>query len=992
MQRQDLKTDQPSSWHVQTSPPLSTSIGPSSGQDLDSRRRNPLACETCYKRKIKCEVEGSNTACIQCIRRNITCKFTTRKEKREALKRTQYVRTLEERVRRTESLLRAAGLLDEEFSLQDEYPIEDGDDPDQNMESDDDLISPYFSPRGGASRRNSGLSASDVPSARVDAQAQTTNEMRKVHATPDSPKGGPRAVLKSDQPHAPLFVMDNREEYRYFGRSSSMSILSREGLEWIKRRTGETKLVSVVFSDSTRDSPWNYWRPDVFHDIFTSEVFKPLPPRAEVFALLRDYFRTVNRLFPLYHEATFMQLVEWQYTQQTCDDAARWASINILLSLAYEYRFSNCQKSEKDRERAWLYYKNAMSVFVELSLRRTDLLSIQALLGMALFLRGNSGTQSSLPIITAALQACHRMGLHRNIARPHLSPAEQEQRRRVFWVAYILDQSTCIRAGSSPIQNYEDFDVDFPADNTGDAFVKSTHDSFFRQLCKITVIKSRMYSKLYSTKALEHKSPAVIFQDIRELHAELEEWKDANPFDCQLKKRGSGQDFLLGFASAGLQFAYYNTMLMIHRLPVLLHFASMNHIAQGHPVPDHYSLILSEATASSEICLQAARDTLKLINNLPWGDIAWIWSLLYYVFLAVMNIFVNILKNPQHPKAKEDLQSLTMAATFFATLIPGDGPGHYARFMTKMSANFERLARNLLERDQKVVKPGDMKSSSSKRENPTGSTTPLDHTSHSLLRETGLGPQSKTRLRISTSSSFSVTHNITHHIPPNIEGLPQINSSGYVVPDNFSPVLEHETSATPAPHPLPATYSLPPQAQPQSRTAPQTPLQPTETSSQQPPFDLSSLDTGFFPVSVNSDHFNFGQPGLWQIPLTADWELSPQALDGIFGLDLGYSVPEAAQPPTMIGLNSMGNLGAQPPSHFQQPNPGEQQQQQQQQQQALGPTPPDLGLPYSSHTVPPPRNGRQEQGATPNAAAEQAMQANAIWTNGPFSGPFPFLM
>ena len=135
-----------------------------------------------------------------------------------------------------------------------------------------------------------------------------------------------------------------------------------------------------------------------------------------------------------------MKVVEWQYTQQTCDDAARWASINIIISLAYEYRYSNTQKSEKDRERAWLYYKNAMSVFAELTLRRTDLLSVQALLGMALFLRGNSGTQSTLPIITAAIRASHRLGLHRNIPRPHLSLAEQEQRKRVFWIAYILDQ------------------------------------------------------------------------------------------------------------------------------------------------------------------------------------------------------------------------------------------------------------------------------------------------------------------------------------------------------------------------------------------------------------------------------------------------------------------------------------------------------------------------------------------------------------------------
>lgn len=77
-----------------------------------------------------------------------------------------------------------------------------------------------------------------------------------------------------------------------------------------------------------------------------------------------------------------MRMVEWQYTQQTCDDAARWASINMVICLAYEYRFSNNMKPEKDREKARLYFKNAISVFTELSIRRTDLLSVQSLLSM----------------------------------------------------------------------------------------------------------------------------------------------------------------------------------------------------------------------------------------------------------------------------------------------------------------------------------------------------------------------------------------------------------------------------------------------------------------------------------------------------------------------------------------------------------------------------------------------------------------------------------
>lgn len=177
-----------------------------------------------------------------------------------------------------------------------------------------------------------------------------------------------------------------RQVNKFVGRSSSLSILSREGVEWIKKRTGDTSFLNVIYSDSLRDDSMDCWRPDVFHDLFASQVYKPLPPRAEVFALLQDYFCTVNRLFPLYHKPTFMRLIEWQYTQQTCDDAARWASLNIIIALAYEFRFSNSQKPEKDREKALLYFKNAMSVFTELTFRRTDLLSVQALLGMVCFM------------------------------------------------------------------------------------------------------------------------------------------------------------------------------------------------------------------------------------------------------------------------------------------------------------------------------------------------------------------------------------------------------------------------------------------------------------------------------------------------------------------------------------------------------------------------------------------------------------------------------
>ncbi|PWY79896.1 C6 transcription factor [Aspergillus eucalypticola CBS 122712] len=969
MQNSEVAAGLLPSWVVQDNHPIiHKGAGTHSDQDRRSRRRNPLACEACYKKKVKCETEGSGATCIQCLRRNTTCKFTTRKEKRDDLKRAHYVRTLENRVKRTESILRAAGLLsDDPMSLDGGLSDEDDRRPDYGSDSEDESISPYFSPREVSSRRSSGALTSDGSRDYDHLQYRAPTEedagSTASHATPSRqsldptnssklPEDGSSSSKKCPHTHAPVFKLDSREDSRYYGRSSSLSILSREALDWIKHKTGEDTILNVVFSDSNSDNAWDAWRPEVFHDLFASQVFKPLPPRAEVFTLLRDYFRTVNRLFPLYDESSFMQLVEWQYTQQTCDDAARWASINIILSLAYEYRFSNCQKSEKDRERAWLYYKNAMSVFAELSLRRTDLLSVQALLGMAFFLRGNSGTQSALPIITAAMRICQRMGLHRNIPRPYLTPKEQEQRRRVFWIAYILDQSACVRSGSAPAQHFEDFDVDFPVDHIHDPFVKARDGSFFRHLCQLTVIKSRVFSKLYAAKALENKSPEEIYNNIRELHDELEEWKRVNALEFRMKQRGAGQDFLIGFASAGLQFVYYNTMIMIHRLPLMIQFASAHCIARGNHPPMDYDLISSEASASAAICVQAARDTVRLVNNLPWGDIAWIWSLLYYIFLAVMNIFVNILRDPQHKKVEDDLQSLNMAATFFATLIPGDGPGHYARFMTKMCANFERIARVVVERYQRTVKPSETKHHSSFRKS---STTAKDQKSVRAV-----SPQSsRTSTYSKSGSSPPVPSSVRLSIDiPNLEGLPPVNSAGYVVPDDLTPSpVQGPTFSS---HPVTTTTT-----QPLSQSTPAPPSGPPRSYDSSLP---TGLESPFFPITVNSDGFNFSQPELWQIPLTADWEVTPHALGSLFGPDFNYLFPQQTdsssnefQPTSQVAGQPMTTAPA--PMEF-----------------AYANTMADAQNPSRN------RN-RSQHGGVPTTA-DQPLQENDMWMAGMYSNPY----
>ncbi len=169
-------------------------------------------------------------------------------------------------------------------------------------------------------------------------------------------------------------------------------------------------------------------------------------------------------MFPLFHEPTFMRLVDLQYSAQPYQGSGWWASLNVALAIAHRLRvMSNVVPQEED-QKGWAYLKNAMGVLTELTMRNTDLLSVQALLGMvghfhvlgscelthlqSLFLQGTPNPQPSFFLVAAAIRLSHSIGLHKRGSGFNLRPDEIEQRKRVFWIAYLVDKEYC---QSSPI-------------------------------------------------------------------------------------------------------------------------------------------------------------------------------------------------------------------------------------------------------------------------------------------------------------------------------------------------------------------------------------------------------------------------------------------------------------------------------------------------------------------------------------------------------------
>ncbi len=166
------------------------------------------------------------------------------------------------------------------------------------------------------------------------------------------------------------------------GSSSGFSIFSPKGIQWVNEKTGDSSFQNMITSASVDDNKWFHWRPEIFGDIFARRTFKPLPPRDECLSLLADFFLYFNKMFPLFHEPTFMHLVDKQYSKDPYDGSGWWASLNVALAISYRIRIMNNDVPGEQESNGWAYFKNALAVQSELTMRNTDLLSVQALLGM----------------------------------------------------------------------------------------------------------------------------------------------------------------------------------------------------------------------------------------------------------------------------------------------------------------------------------------------------------------------------------------------------------------------------------------------------------------------------------------------------------------------------------------------------------------------------------------------------------------------------------
>ncbi|KAJ5903082.1 hypothetical protein N7504_005465 [Penicillium tannophilum] len=670
-------------------------LGGDDGNDANDakRRRIARACDMCRKKKIKCD--GKMPKCSHCINYKTDCIFTQVEKKRNPPKGAKYIEGLENRLGRMESLLRLSGLLSEGDNGKTDLGTLEKRLADRTMALDAARNANQFT----APSATQPAVTSHNTTPRMDSQSSP----RTTAATsPESQKSETEVEALSDMMCS--LVTNNCGETRYIGSSSGFSIFSPKGIQWVNEKTGDTSFQEMISSAYVDDNKWMYWKPEIFSDIFARRVFKPLPPKEEALSLFKDFFENFNCMFPLFHEATFMHLVERQYSRDPYEGSGWWASINVVLAISHRLRvMSNLVPHEEDKK-AWLYLKNAMGVLTELTMRNTDLLSVQALLGMSLFLQGTPNPQPAFFLVAAAIRLSHSIGLHKRGSGFGLNPVEMEQRKRVFWIAYTLDKDLCLRSGRPPVQDDDDMNVELPSedppDNVGNVPLADGIGKFnlFRSLCEFATIESKVYKKLYSAKA-SRQSDGELLNTIGELDKELEDWKDSIPTDFRPEHEIQATHGPLILHVVVLQFSYYNCLTTIHRMSVHHGYWTSrlsNYAIQGlNARPLNPRVFLSAV-----LCVTAARASINLIKYIPQGDFACVWLILYYPVSALVTLFANILQNPSDARARSDVKLMNVVVNFLSTLVSDESNGSIKR-MLSLCGEFERIAKVVLDKAEK---------------------------------------------------------------------------------------------------------------------------------------------------------------------------------------------------------------------------------------------------------------------------------------------------
>ena len=381
---------------------------------------------------------------------------------------------------------------------------------------------------------------------------------------------------------------------------------------------GESDLTRL---ESTKDhlpgSLRRYTTPDL--GSISLPVAQQLPTKAAALELVKETFTSYNKFLPIFDEEDFLQEFQVKYETSNPGDPGWWACVNIVLSLAYRLRAVRTHGPTHANTQAGGYFQNALSVVPDLSFSYRSLSAVQALVGMASILQGTPNPEPSSVLTAAALRLAQNMNMHRECSNSNLTTSQAEQRRRVFWIAYILDKDISLRLKRPFSQDDDDMDVQLPSKKRfaiSDHEIESCAVNLLNYRIGLAVIQGQVYKQLYSIQA-RRQSELQRAIAAQELFSALSYWKSIAqpelPEESEILSGCKLSDEMIHKVVLRLTYIHCLTMIDRHLPPTT------------RPFSDQESSQTEPLLPSGSECLAELRKAIRLLGVIPHGDCACVW-------------------------------------------------------------------------------------------------------------------------------------------------------------------------------------------------------------------------------------------------------------------------------------------------------------------------------------------------------------------------------
>ncbi|TVY25090.1 putative transcriptional regulatory protein [Lachnellula hyalina] len=377
---------------------------------LTIRRR----CELCKQRKVKCD--RGQPSCGWCTRNGAICEY---KERKKPGLRAGYGRELEQRLDRLEQVLRShAQILESSFTNHSNSLPSDHDTPQS---------APGFTSNDG--------SRGHVPHAETALFLQRpstypgSQSMDFANAMPQTPsmsslhsdvfqQGMQQPNQQHNQSHPPPHPIQTTQAQDFY--STNQPPLASPSLNISQNQT-------EISSDHA------------------------LPPYDLLYALVDLYFKHVNTWCPILHRRSTLDSL---FGPSTLDEADR---ILLHAIVATTIRFSVDQRLTEDRRRH--YHDISKQKVLLYGLENSSVKALQAMVILALDLVGSSNGPPGWNLLALLTRSVVQLGLAVETTSFSVSPLypsiytlramvlpesdnfiEEESRRRLFWMVYLLDR------------------------------------------------------------------------------------------------------------------------------------------------------------------------------------------------------------------------------------------------------------------------------------------------------------------------------------------------------------------------------------------------------------------------------------------------------------------------------------------------------------------------------------------------------------------------